>query len=354
MMNQEDLFKKVGAILNELNEQYQYLAQNPQQLNELELELFLANGNFLTEHIQIIRKINYSTITKALPEPVRNSMPPTPETTSILLDSREVDEETAQPAIIGDVEEGEAPEFQKEVFKIDSEPSTFEFILSDKPNDNTLDLLEKDVYEIFDRRLSKEEEEVLAEKQRIATIDDFQIEDEYQVDNDDELTTENELEEEEEVGPEPFLVEKEEEQAIIPAFDFIEDNVEKQVPGKSLENLEDTGRLNSAPSTVKPTLNDLLAGKQSGIVPKPSESSKPAIKDLKQAINLNDKLLYIKDLFNGYNLAYAEAIELVNKMPDFKTADNFLKNNYAIKNNWAGKQNTVGKFYDLLHQRFHQ
>ncbi|PIH00450.1 hypothetical protein CS542_04505 [Pedobacter sp. IW39] len=45
--------------------------------------------------------------------------------------------------------------------------------------------------------------------------------------------------------------------------------------------------------------------------------------NLKQAISLNDKMRYIKDLFNGYNLAYAEAIDLVNKMHDFKSADEF-------------------------------
>ena len=57
-MKQEALFKKLGNILNELNEQYQFLAQNPEQLSEVELELFLANASFLTDHIQIIKKLN--------------------------------------------------------------------------------------------------------------------------------------------------------------------------------------------------------------------------------------------------------------------------------------------------------
>ena len=47
MIKQEDLFKKLGLILSELNDQYQYLSQNPQQFNELELELFHANADFL-------------------------------------------------------------------------------------------------------------------------------------------------------------------------------------------------------------------------------------------------------------------------------------------------------------------
>ncbi|RYG21535.1 MAG: hypothetical protein EOO07_02405 [Chitinophagaceae bacterium] len=102
--------------------------------------------------------------------------------------------------------------------------------------------------------------------------------------------------------------------------------------------------------SFKPTLNDLLAAKNDKSVN--DNSGAPRLSDLKQGINLNDKLLYIKDLFNGYNLAYAEAIDLANKLPNFEAADNFFKRNYAIKNNWAEKQTTVDKFYALLNQRF--
>ena len=73
MMNQEDIFKKIGQILNELNEQYQYLAQNPEELNELELELFLANSTFLSDHVQIVRKLNSKSGQKALPEHAASS-----------------------------------------------------------------------------------------------------------------------------------------------------------------------------------------------------------------------------------------------------------------------------------------
>ncbi|MCY1555889.1 hypothetical protein D9M68_925880 [compost metagenome] len=76
------------------------------------------------------------------------------------------------------------------------------------------------------------------------------------------------------------------------------------------------------------------------------------VTDLKMAVNLNDKLIYIKDLFNGYNLAYAEAIEIANKLANFEAADQFFQKNYAVKNDWASKQATVDKFYELLNQRF--
>jgi uncharacterized protein with NRDE domain len=82
-----------------------------------------------------------------------------------------------------------------------------------------------------------------------------------------------------------------------------------------------------------------------------TEHTQP-VTDLKQAITLNDKLLYIKDLFNGYNLAYSEAIDILNRYNSMEEADKFLKSNYAVKNAWENKQATVDKFYELLKRRY--
>ena len=101
---------------------------------------------------------------------------------------------------------------------------------------------------------------------------------------------------------------------------------------------------------AKMTLNELLASQMGANVN--TDNNRPAITDLKQGINLNDKMLYVKDLFNGSSLGYSEAIDLLNKMPDFKAADVFLQKTYAAKNAWSTKQGTVDKFYELLNQRF--
>ena len=69
-------------------------------------------------------------------------------------------------------------------------------------------------------------------------------------------------------------------------------------------------------------------------------------------IKLNDKLLFVRDLFNGYSLAYSEAIEILNRFDNFETADNFLKQSYAGKNRWSEKQSTVDHCYEILNRRF--
>lgn len=46
-MRQQDVFKKIGAILQELNEQYDYLKTQTEQIDDLELELFSATRTSL-------------------------------------------------------------------------------------------------------------------------------------------------------------------------------------------------------------------------------------------------------------------------------------------------------------------
>lgn len=82
-----------------------------------------------------------------------------------------------------------------------------------------------------------------------------------------------------------------------------------------------------------------------------NKSSKRSV-DLKTAVNLNDKLIIIKDLFNGYTLAYSEAIELLNRCGTMQEADDFLQNNYAAKNNWSAKPQSVDKLYEILKKKF--
>ena len=375
MMNQEDIFKKIGQILNELSDQYQYLAQNPQELNELELELFLANANFLSDHVQIIRKLNNGSAQKALPEHTQQEEVVLQPAVVPALEIHEADEE---PAAV------QAPQFtpslEEDIFKPDNEPSPFEFILNDKSSDK-FEFEEKSVDEIFDRPLSKEEELIIAQKQKLREKDSLGAV----------------LPEEDEIGPEPFLVadpsavtEAEPEEIAIqpeiteiqlaatPVIEFIpetEEPVQQQpetieeepvilftepviepilqpaAPEITEEKLVEEIPAPAPAAPVKLTLNDILSGNTQGSNYQP-EKSRMVIQDLKQAISLNDKLRYIKDLFNGYNLAYAEAIDLLNKMPDFKSADYFLQKNYAVKNNWSAKQETADQFYELLHQRF--
>lgn len=346
-MNQGDIFKKIGQILNELQDQYEFLAQNPEQLNELELELFLANANFLSDHVQIVRKLNNSKPVKELPE-----------------HSLETVTEIAEPVVAQNV-----VVVEEEVEEVEYNRPSFEFILNDTSSSDKFDFEEKSVDSIFDRPLSAEEERIIAEKQRLmerkAQIEASEQQVVPQVTPDPvvEPVYVSQATPEPQPIPEPVVYKQEPivqiqeevkapEPAPIPVPQPTLFKAPEPVKVVVVESTPEPAQQELV-SNLKPTINDILAGKSNNnSVNLNLESNKPAITDLKKGITLNEKLLYIKDLFNGYNLAYSEAIDLINKMPDLKTADTFLKNNYAEKNNWDAKQTTVDKFYELLNQRF--
>ena len=362
-MKQEDLFKKLGLILTELNEQYQFLAQNPQQLNELELELFHANANFLADHVQIIKKINATAQAPLAIAEASETVIETPKNDGVVVDNDVqeaqqietvafVDEVKEEPIVLSAPipepvpvasPEPEIEVIEEEIFKLDNEPSTFEFILNDHSEHDKFDFEEKSVDEIFDRPLSEEEERILAQKKKLSETAIAETATEEEALPEGEVIDE---EDDDEIGPEPFLVHKEEEKEEFPITAADLDLKEAPVAETQINTSEPV-----EDPTYKPTLNDILAGKTAGSNINSNANATP-IKDLKQAISLNDKLLYIKDLFNGYNLAYAEAIDLANKMSSFESADAFFQKNYAVKNNWADKKATVDKFYALLNQRF--
>jgi uncharacterized protein (DUF1697 family) len=145
----------------------------------------------------------------------------------------------------------------------------------------------------------------------------------------------------------PIIIEEEEKEVVIPVT----------VPAKEIEvPVVSTTAAVDEGQTRPLSINELIKQqKQAGVnVTQQYQTStaKEKVLDLKTGVSLNDKLLYIKDLFNGYSLAYSEAIELLNRFDSFAEADAFLQTNYALKNGWAEKSQTVDKFYSLLHKKF--
>lgn len=135
-----------------------------------------------------------------------------------------------------------------------------------------------------------------------------------------------------------------------------ETEAEEPQPEVAESDVQDDAEFATRPRSI----NEILAGQlKSGAYGEPRSSAskigeQSRITNLKTAISLNDKLLFIKDLFNGYSLAYSEAIELLNRYDSYEDADEFLQSNYAVKNQWASKVETVNKFYDILKRRFPQ
>ncbi|MFD2162529.1 hypothetical protein ACFSJU_08995 [Paradesertivirga mongoliensis] len=308
-MKAHTIFRKIGSILTEINEQYQYLSESPDKLNELELELLSANADFLAEHIKVLKRLDLSV---GLEE--ANASP------ADISHSAAYQESVSGLETVAPEEELIRQEIPEEYSGFE-QPAEHELIAAPQIEEYQQPDVQPVVPSEEEHPVESEPQEVVAEHIPETSFNTF-FRPDANVSN----------------NPEPATADKETLNAPV---------LEEVVP----VNPTSTDIQKDKEENVKiPTLNELISAQRASTA-SPSRPL-PPLSDLKSAINLNDKLLFIKDLFNGYSLAYSEAIEIINRFDSFEAADNFLKVNYAAKNNWVDKQKTVDKFYELLNRRF--
>lgn len=365
-MKQQEIFKKIGNILKELNDQYEYLGGvDVQQMNDLELELFVANAHFLAEHSEVLRKLNQQNLPQ-LPsvkeephkkhpekyfEPVVQQATPAPEPA--------IPEKSVEPEPDA-IEDNPVPHIDLSANGADDDFSVMrheepgvikhELVLDESKN------WEDEEDTGFEIEEVTEPEESAAEQPQAEAPKPPQAKEPEPI-----QATEPEPELKRivpppvEIKPAEIKYEEPEPAEIKPADIKPAETKPAEVKQEkvTLPEITAIAEAKLEPQTEEPlTINQKISA-QLNKTAKLSEQLHPhGITDLKQAINLNDKLLYIKDLFNGYNLAYSEAIDILNRFQTFEEAEEFLKNNYAVKNQWESKQGTVDKFYALLRRRF--
>jgi hypothetical protein len=363
-MKQQEIFKKVGNILKELNEQYEYLeGVDVEQMNDLELELFVANAHFLAEHSEVLRKLNQQHL---LPPHAAKEEPP-----------KKSEQKFFEPVV---QQAAPAPEPVATVKPAKPEPEEIE----DNPVPH-IDLTANGADDDFSV-MRREEPEVIKHELILDESENWEDEEDTGFEIEEEPVVEEPLAETPEPAqvkePEPVQVTEPEPERIVPPPVEVQPADIKPVEVKpaAVKPAEpkpvEIKPAETKPVEVKPekvtlpeiaaiaeaklesqteeplTINQKISAQLNKTSRLSEQLNAQAIGDLKQAINLNDKLLYIKDLFNGYNLAYSEAIDILNRFQTFEEAEDFLKNNYAVKNQWESKQATADKFYALLRRRF--
>jgi len=341
-MKQKEVFKKIGGIIQELSDQYEYLKTVPDDLNDLELELFVANAHFLTDHIEVLCKLNLQNRPKRTvekPEPAEKAEKP--ETAY----EQKFFEPVVQQMKHNSDNTGEKK--GKEALKT-VEPAKTSADENDTPETGTplgLEFSENNrqaEYETphIDLTAESPKDSYSFIREEPETIRHELILDEGMYPDEDENA---------ELENEP-VKESKKRKLTLPA-------AEEPIPEIKDEKPEDAKKETIKPDqiaadevlTINQKISSQLGGKD---VARAEQLNIKPISDIKLAITLNDKLLYVKDLFNGYNLAYSEAIEILNRFNTFEEATRFLKTNYVTKNNWESKPATTEKFYALLKRRY--
>ena len=327
MMNKQQILKRIGQIIDDLKEQHNYLIASEEH-NVLEMELFAANSDFLIDHISILKKLETSFETH--PEEEFISLHPIHST--IENDYAEVlepqEKEIASAFIFPALE----------TYNIENESKAADMMF----------VFEQDVKvdQIFDREFTPEESKVLQEKQAVFSKLNEVNQPEPIDTNTEDISKDS--------NPIPFdssVIFVVDNTNSAPSISSENDFIESIINNETKNNVENELSPMVNIEEKKQTLNDFLSN-QSNVQNISSRLSNMATQDLKSAITLNDKMLFIKELFNGYNLAYSEALEILNRFDSFEAADNFLLKNYSLKNKWVDKQEVVDKFYAILNRRY--
>ena len=366
-MKQKEVFKKIGGIIQEIQEQYEYLQASAENLNDLELELFVANTHFLKDHAEILRKLNLLkqaelpllekhivTEHKQIARPAEElKQPETPHFEQPVVYNNPKVEETPKPAEEDKPANGEPKYFEPVVQQKTIDPTPFKPEIPKPVNGDVQFELVRKIEEEPSAQIdpgSNHTDSYSFEREEPKTIRHELFLDEAQTwDEDDDAP----LQEDETIQAESEKLNVES-PVIEPEAQITE--AEEPIPTNPEPVIDNQPKTQAEPEPAKEdkplSLNQRIAAQ---LKEKQAAADQPVdapITDIKAAINLNDKMLFIKELFHGYPLAYSEAIEIVNRFKSFEEADRFLKANYVIKNNWKDKKAVSDKFYALLKRRY--
>lgn len=76
------------------------------------------------------------------------------------------------------------------------------------------------------------------------------------------------------------------------------------------------------------------------------------IRDLRKAIGVNDRFLFINELFRGDEAVYERSIKTINSFSIFAEAEYWIQRELKVKNGWNDNDEMVKQFYQLVKRRF--
>ena len=101
----------------------------------------------------------------------------------------------------------------------------------------------------------------------------------------------------------------------------------------------------------EPSVADRLAKSKSEKSVADKMQHKP-VKDIRDAIGINEKFLFINELFDGNLQDYSEALNTLNASADLQSAQEFIERELAVRFKWSDDNEHVKNFRNLVARRF--
>lgn len=107
--------------------------------------------------------------------------------------------------------------------------------------------------------------------------------------------------------------------------------------------------LNDTVKQEEPSINDKLKQQSKEAV---SKLVGEPVRDLKKAIGINDKYLFVKELFRNDETAYERTIKTINSFNILPEAEYWIQREMKYKLGWDDNNSVVQSFYQLVKRRF--
>jgi len=76
------------------------------------------------------------------------------------------------------------------------------------------------------------------------------------------------------------------------------------------------------------------------------------VRDLKRAIGINDRFVFISELFRGDETMYERSIKTINAFRIFPEAEYWIERELKVKLGWDDSKDITRHFYQLVKRRF--
>lgn len=123
----------------------------------------------------------------------------------------------------------------------------------------------------------------------------------------------------------------------------------EEIPTLAQQQPKVVFELNDTVQTDEPSINDKLKKQEDESIGK--LQGEP-VKDLRKAIGINDKYLFIKELFRNDEVAYERTIKTINAFTILPEAEYWMQRELKYKLAWDDSNATVKSFYQLVKRRF--
>ncbi len=113
--------------------------------------------------------------------------------------------------------------------------------------------------------------------------------------------------------------------------------------------VETPKEINQLIKDQQPSLNDRLKQDKTELAHKLKDAP---IKDLRKAIGINDRFVFVNELFRGDEVMYERSIKTINGFHILQEAEYWMNRELKVKLGWSDTKEAVQHFYSLVRRRF--